>query len=252
MNSDLEALQTLQENIKILRSEQGCPWDRDQTFETLSPLFLEEAYELCDELVKKTKAKNLREELGDVLLHIVFIAEIASENQLFSLKEVITQLNKKVIERHPHVFGTEQNKSIDNIKRNWEIIKNKTEKKEAFSGIPNTLPALKKAQKIQNSAERLGIKQSNSTECIENLETLLNELKNKDLDLNQQKVLLRSFCFNTANFVNALSFDAESLCQEENEIQKERFKKILKLAKEKEIDLHTASDEIFSALWRSL
>lgn len=254
MKATLEAFAELQNNLKTLRSEKGCPWDRAQTFKSLAPLFLEEAYELCEHLEKNESSKALAEELGDILLHVVFIAEIAEEQNTFSLLETIENLNQKIINRHPHVFADSQVSSIEEIKQNWEIVKEKKEKKAPFSGIPKALPALKKAQKIQVSASRQGLQHFDTAECITNLMALLKKLKDNfsRLENTTLEYQLGQLFTIMVQLVQSFDKDAETLCQAANASEKTRFLQAIEKAKAENIDLNNASASDLENLWLSI
>ncbi|NLW09092.1 MAG: nucleoside triphosphate pyrophosphohydrolase [Firmicutes bacterium] len=157
MNSGRE-LERLEQIMKRLRGEDGCPWDRQQTHASLRPCLIEEAYEVL-EAIDKGSAPALREELGDLLLQVVFHAQIARENGDFTLADVIAGINEKLIRRHPHVFGGTEVDGVEGVIKNWEQIK--AEEKEAapasaLDGIPAHFPALLRAGKMQEKASRLG------------------------------------------------------------------------------------------------
>ena len=249
-----ESFVKVQALLKTLRSDKGCPWDRSQTLSSLAPLFLEEAYELCEQLRENPHCEDLSEELGDVLLHIIFISEIASEQGLFCLDDVIKKLNKKIIQRHPHVFGISKTASIASIKKNWEAIKQTKENKEPFSGIPKALPALKKAQKIQVSASRLGIVNQDTQAALEKIENYIKDLKTQAPEHSPQNMsqVLASLLFECVHLIQSYSLDAESICQENNERQKKRFIQAIQTAKSRNIDLQKASKEELASIWQTL
>ncbi len=145
--------------IKALRGPNGCPWDNEQTIHSLTPFIIEEAYELVS-AIKATpfKLTDLQEELGDVLLHIVMIANMASELGMFTIDDVITHINDKIIRRHPHVFGTGQASSSDDVVKNWEKIKLAEKQTDAalVDSIPASLPGLMQFQKMLKRAARSG------------------------------------------------------------------------------------------------
>ncbi len=152
---ELEKLERLMEH---LRSEDGCPWDRQQTHTSLRSCLIEEAYEVL-EAIEKGSAAALREELGDLLLQVVFHAQIARENGEFSLADVIAGINEKIIRRHPHVFGGAKVDGVEGVLKNWEQIKAEEKEKapaSALDGVPEHFPALLRAGKIQEKASRLG------------------------------------------------------------------------------------------------
>ncbi len=156
--SSSHELKKLEEIMEHLRGENGCPWDREQTPISLRPYLLEEAYEVL-EAIDEGSPEHLREELGDLLLQVVFHTQIAKEREQFTLVDVIRELNEKLIRRHPHVFASTEVEGVKDVLKNWEKIK-AAEKEEkpisALDGIPVNLPALMRAEKIQIKASHLG------------------------------------------------------------------------------------------------
>ena len=138
----LQAFSRLLDIMDELREK--CPWDRKQTMQTLRPLTIEELYELTDAILQENP-REIQKELGDILLHIVFYAKIASETQLFDLEDVINSICEKLIERHPHIYGNISVANEEEVKQNWEKIKLKTGSKGVLSGVPKSLPSLVKA-----------------------------------------------------------------------------------------------------------
>jgi XTP/dITP diphosphohydrolase len=151
----IEALGRVIDTLDILRVK--CPWDAKQTNESLRPNTIEEVYELCDALIKSDDA-NIRKELGDVLLHVLFYAKIGEEKGVFDIADVCDALNSKLIFRHPHVFGSTQVDSTDEVLQNWEQLKLKEKggNKTVLSGVPTALPAMIKADRIQEKAANVG------------------------------------------------------------------------------------------------
>ncbi|WP_167955326.1 nucleoside triphosphate pyrophosphohydrolase [Anaerosporobacter faecicola] len=167
--------------IRELRSEHGCPWDREQTHESLRNCMLEECYEAIDAINKKD-IPNLREELGDVLLQVVLHTVIAEESQEFTMDEVTTEISKKMIHRHPHVFSDVQAEDSATVLRNWEAIKVEEKKEETIEDgmlrVAQALPALIRATKVQKKASKIGV-DAPSTESVFNvLNSTLNDMKN--------------------------------------------------------------------------
>jgi len=149
------------ELVAKLRSPEGCPWDREQTRESLKPLMLEEMYEAFDAIDRKNEA-DLREELGDMLLHIVFQAQVGQERETFTMADVLKQLIFKMKKRHPHVFGNIEVQNVDEVLLNWETIKEGEKARDSMlSSIPSTLPALLRAHAVQSRVARVGFDWSN-------------------------------------------------------------------------------------------
>ena len=151
----IEALGKVMDTLDILRVK--CPWDRKQTFESLRSNTVEEVYELCDALIKSDNA-NIRKELGDVLLHILFYAKIGEEKDMFDICDVANTLNDKLIFRHPHVFGEVNVENAHDVEQNWEQIKLKEKdgNRSVLAGVPSALPALVKSYRIQEKAANVG------------------------------------------------------------------------------------------------
>ncbi|MGE5581157.1 MAG: nucleoside triphosphate pyrophosphohydrolase [Bacillota bacterium] len=151
-------LERLVEIMKILRSEKGCPWDREQTHQSLKPYAVEETYEVL-EAIDLGSTEKLKEELGDLLLQVVFHAQLASEQHKFTIDDVIDGISEKLIRRHPHVFGETEVAGVAGVLENWEKIKQREkpeERRSAIDGIPKDLPALLKAEKLQHKAAQVG------------------------------------------------------------------------------------------------
>src|SRR4051794_3877223 len=159
----------------MLELREKCPWDRKQTIHTLRSMTIEELYELID-AIDNNSWQGIKEELGNVLLHIVFYTTIATEQQQFTLQDVIEGICEKLIKRHPHIYGEIKVKDEEEVKKNWEKIKIKEGKKSALSGVPASLPAITKASRIQEKAKQTGFEWSNKEEVYAKIEEELQEL----------------------------------------------------------------------------
>ncbi len=182
----MASFEDLVQIVRSLRAPDGCPWDRAQTFETLAPYVIEEAYELADTLENLDPA-HLQEELGDVLLHVIMISVMASEHGHFGLPEVIGGICDKMIRRHPHVFGTTKVDTVDQVLTNWEAIK-QTENTNAspVDSIPKHLPAISRAVKLQKRAAKSGFTwETPGQDGGSRLFDLLNELRQTGVDPEQ-------------------------------------------------------------------
>ena len=166
--------------IAILRSENGCPWDREQTHETLKSTLIEETYETL-EAIDTGDPKKLKEELGDLLLNVMLQAQIAAEHKDFDIYAVIETLTEKLIRRHPHVFGDTDVEDSDEVVKNWEEIKRQEagyeDRKSVLDGIPDALPTLLRAQKIQNRAARVGFDWEELADVVAKVDEELQEVK---------------------------------------------------------------------------
>jgi len=175
------------EIMERLRGEGGCPWDKEQTKETLKPFILEEAHELI-EAIDRGNPEKIKEELGDLLFQIVFQCQIAKEKREFEVSEVIENIGKKLISRHPHVFGEEQYRTADEVILHWEEHKKREGKMRSsiLEGVPKTLPSLLRAQRLQNRAARVGFDWEKIEDVLKKLDEELKEFK-KALKAKKQK-----------------------------------------------------------------
>jgi len=227
----MSSITTLLETMRMLRDkDDGCPWDIEQTLESLSPCVVEEAYEVADAIANKDY-ENLKEELGDVLLQVIFQAEIASESELFNFDEIVDTLNKKLIRRHPHVFedapkplsAQEQTQAWDGIKAQEKKSK---DARDTFADIPASLPPILKAKKIQKKASKKGFDWKESIDVIEKVEEELKELKHEIQQNNQKNSQeeLGDLLFSIINLSRHLGIDANEAINQANHKFVKRFR----------------------------
>jgi len=172
----VNALYKLVEVMQLLRGEKGCPWDREQTHETLKPYLVEETYEVLHAL-DSGEDEHFKEELGDLLLQIIFHAQIASEEGRFTIEDVAGSIVEKLVRRHPHVFGDTEVNGSQEVLQNWEKIKKSEGKKSVLDGVPDHLPALLKARRVQEKVKRVGFDWNSVDGAFEKLCEELQELK---------------------------------------------------------------------------
>jgi MazG family protein len=212
-----------------------CPWDKKQTIETLRPLTLEETYELADAITDQD-FKGIKEELGDVLLHILFYAKIGSEQNQFTLQEVIDGISEKLIVRHPHIYGDVVVENEEDVKRNWEQIKLKTNnKKSVLSGVPKALPAVVKATRIQEKAKQVGFEWENKEDVFKKVQEELGELQEAIAEDNQAHIEeeFGDVLFSLINYARFLKVDAEGALEKTNKKFMYRFQQIETIANER-------------------
>ncbi|MDD3437104.1 MAG: nucleoside triphosphate pyrophosphohydrolase [Candidatus Gastranaerophilales bacterium] len=246
----MKNLQELIETIRILRSENGCQWDREQTHQSLKPNMLEEAYEAVD-AIDNNDMKHLKEELGDVLLQVLLHSQIADENNIFNIDDVAKELNQKLIRRHPHVFGDINVNSTQEIIDNWEQIKKteKTHRSSIMDGISKSQSALMSAQKISKKAVKVGFE----WDCIETLyDCVYSELKEFQEACNASNLEhieeeMGDILFAVVNLARWHKLDAEQALLKANKKFIKRFKKMEELASK---PLEEYSFEEFEELWR--
>jgi XTP/dITP diphosphohydrolase len=245
------AMERLFDIVKELREK--CPWDRKQTIHTLRTLSIEELYELTD-AISEENWEGMREELGDVLLHIVFYAVLAAEQQKFTLQEVIDGICEKLIVRHPHVYGTVAVRNEDDVKKNWEAIKLKEGKSSALSGVPASLPAMVKAIRIQEKAKQTGFEWKHTHEVWAKVQEELHELQEAIAE-NQQANMeeeLGDVLFSIINYARFLNIDAESALEKTNKKFIQRFQKMEAMAAKQQKNLHEFSLEEMDSLWTTI
>ena len=222
MNQGNEAFARLVSIMNELREK--CPWDRKQTIQSLRQMTLEETYELTD-AITENDWKSIKEELGDLLLHIVFYSKIASEQNQFSIDEVISGICQKLIDRHPHIYGNVEVQNDEDVKRNWEKLKLKEGKKSVLSGVPKTLPALIKAMRLQEKAKQVGFEWENKEQVWDKVKEEKAELQ-EAISLEDQKKIEEEFgdlVFSLVNFARFLEIDAENALEITNKKFISRF-----------------------------
>src|SRR5213080_2163634 len=204
------------EIVAKLRAPGGCPWDREQTHESLLPALIEEAYEVTEAAREKNDA-HFREELGDLLLLVVMHAEIATETDRFNIDDVVRDISEKLIRRHPHVFGTSDARDSGAVLKQWEAIKRDEKKTDAhyLASLPKALPALMRAQKAQSKAARVNFDWTELRDVVAKLEEELRELKEAIAALNRARIEdeIGDMLFAVVNLARKCRLDAESALQ---------------------------------------
>ncbi len=211
--------------VKIMDElREKCPWDKKQTIDTLRPLTIEETYELTDAITDHDW-KGVKEELGDILLHILFYAKIGKEQQQFTLQEVIEGISEKLIRRHPHIYGDVIAKSDEDVKKNWEQIKMLEGKKSVLSGVPKSLPAVVKATRIQEKAKLVGFEWESKEDVWLKVEEEIGELKEAIENGNQDHIEeeFGDVMFSMINYARFLQIDAEGVLEKTNRKFIKRF-----------------------------
>lgn len=240
--------------MEVLRSPEGCPWDREQTHESIRKDFIEETYEVIEAINKKDK-ELLCEELGDVLLQVAFHVQIEKEEGSFGIEEVTDGVCKKLIERHPHVFGEVKVSSTGEVLDNWDTIKRKSKGQKtqgsAMEKIPKELPALMRAQKIQSKAKKAGFDWDDISGAYEALGKEIEELKEAEKSGDENKITdeLGDVLFSVVNISRFFGVDSEEALTKSNNKFIERYLIVERLAREREIDMQSSSIEELDKLW---
>ncbi|TET55274.1 MAG: nucleoside triphosphate pyrophosphohydrolase [Actinobacteria bacterium] len=262
MNNKRAGAQTpFQQLIDImakLRGPDGCPWDKEQTADTIKGHLIEEAYEVV-EAINKKDYKELKEELGDLLLQIVFHSQIAKEENKFELKDVIEAINEKLIRRHPHIFAGKEVKGTDEVLKHWEEIKKeerrgtKKEKKVSYlDGVPLGLPALSYSHRLQTKAARVGFDWERAADIVEKLDEEVAEFKEalqrKDYSLVEHEIA--DLLFTLVNLARKLDVDSESALINVANIFSERFRKMEEFSRKDGKDFAKLSLDEKEELWQ--
>ena len=211
-----------------------CPWDKKQTVQTLRHMTIEETYELADAITDEDW-KGIKEELGDLLLHILFYSKIGTEQNKFTLEEVITGITEKLIVRHPHIYGNVKVNDEEDVKKNWEQIKLREGKRSILSGVPKSLPATVKAMRLQEKAKQVGFEWENKEQVWEKVDEEIGELRSaisnwqsaneKELAIQHKKVEeeFGDVIFSLINYARFLQVDAENALEVTNKKFTRRF-----------------------------
>ena len=239
--------------MTTLRGPNGCPWDRKQTFESLKPFIVEEAYEVVD-AIDRGERHALAEELGDFLLQAVFVAELAREEGSFDIHDVITTIHEKLVRRHPHVFGDVEAKDAEQVLVNWEKLKNeerKAENKSVLAGVPQALPALLKASRLTEKAARVGFDWRRAEDVFAKIDEEIGELREAIEAGDQQKIHdeVGDLLFSIANIARKLGVNAEEALQSSNRKFTSRFESMERAVRSEGRNLDQLTLEQMDALW---
>ncbi len=230
-----------------------CPWDKKQTIQTLRHLTIEETYELTD-AISAEDWQGIKEELGDLLLHIVFYAKIGSEKNEFTLKDVIDGVCEKLIVRHPHIYGDVKVNNEEEVKQNWEKIKLQEGKKSVLGGVPKSLPSMVKAMRLQEKSKQVGFEWDNTQQVWDKVSEELGELNEAVLsgDIDKMEDELGDVFFSLVNFARFLQVDAENALERTNKKFIDRFTRMEHEAALQNRFLHDMSLEEMDALWNKI
>ncbi|MBI5858703.1 MAG: nucleoside triphosphate pyrophosphohydrolase [Sphingobacteriales bacterium] len=230
-----------------------CPWDKKQTIQSLRQMTIEETYELADAITEENWA-DIKEELGDLLLHIVFYAKIGKEQKQFELDEVINGICEKLIARHPHIYGDVKVEDAEEVKKNWEKLKLKEGKQSVISGVPTSLPATVKAMRLQEKAKQVGFEWDNKEQVWEKVEEEMEELKMAIKDGNPAKTEeeFGDLIFSLINYARFLQVDAENALEKTNKKFIHRFTQMEQQALQSGKDLRNMTLEEMDAIWNTI
>lgn len=237
--------------VKIMDElREQCPWDKKQTIQTLRPLTIEETYELAD-AITDNDWKGVKEELGDLMLHLLFYAKIGSEQQQFTLQEVLEGISAKLIHRHPHIYGDVKVQDEEDVKRNWEKLKMKEGKKSVLGGVPTSLPAIVKATRIQEKAKQVGFEWDNKEDVWKKVQEEMEELQEAIQTKTQEDVEeeFGDVLFSLANYARFLQVDAEGALEKTNKKFIRRFQEMESIALASGKELTTMTLDEMDQIW---
>ncbi len=243
--------------VKKLRSPDGCPWDKVQTHQSIRRDFIEEVYEAV-EAIDECDPEHLREELGDVLFQVVFHCEIESENSNFDLSDIVDEVSRKMIIRHPHVFGDVEVEDTDEVLSNWDAIKMQThsQKKvsETLRSVSKTLPSLMRAEKLVKKSGRGGVKLSDQDEAFELIQKDLDILKKvcRDKDQDKYSESLGRLLMSIAGLSVMMETDGEHSLYDACERYIGRFERYERIAADRGIDIQGSDTDVTNLLWKEI
>ena len=253
-----DALDELLATFKQLRDpKDGCPWDREQDFKSIASCSIEEAYEVAD-AIEREDYDSLKSELGDLLFQIIFHSKMAEENKLFTLEEVISELNDKLIRRHPHIFDKQQVNTAEESLLVWEDIKAKERSKKKYislmDDVPKNLPGLTRAKKLQKRAARVGFDWKDKQKVFIKLEEEINELRleHKNNSIEGISEELGDVMFTLVNLCRHYDIEPEDIIRRSNLKFETRFRKMETSSKNKGKEIGKLTIDELEKLWKSV
>lgn len=248
MNNRADKLKAFNRLLEIMDElREKCPWDRKQTIQSLRHLTIEEVYELA-EAITENNLQEVKKELGDLMLHLIFYSKIAEEQGAFDIAEVIHTECEKLIFRHPHIYGNIQVQDEEEVKRNWEKIKLKEGNTSVLSGVPRGLPATIKALRIQEKVAGVGFDFKNERDAFGKVKEELKELQQETTIQEKEKELGDVF-FSLINYARKVGINPENALEKTNQKFIQRFTKMESIAAEQQKTLSALSIETLNALW---
>ncbi|MFM7022780.1 MAG: nucleoside triphosphate pyrophosphohydrolase [Flavobacteriales bacterium] len=249
MNEKLQAFQRLLTIMDELREQ--CPWDKKQTIESLRHLTIEETYELCDAILQNDMSQ-IKGELGDLFLHLVFYSRIASETKEFDVADVLNTVCDKLIHRHPHIYGDVKVENEEDVKRNWEQLKLKEGKKSVLEGVPSSLPALVKAIRVQDKAKGVGFDWDNKSQVWDKFQEEIKEFQEEEGKNNQEKMEeeFGDVLFSLVNYARFVGINPEDALEKTNRKFISRFSFIEKEAAAQGKSLKEMTLNEMEAIWQ--
>jgi|TARA_B100000768_G_scaffold64550_1_gene62236 XTP/dITP diphosphohydrolase len=247
-HQSIDALIKIMDELRV-----NCPWDKEQTMDSLKTLTIEETFELVD-AINNGNFDEIKNELGDLLLHVVFYSKIASEKNKFDFNDVVQSISKKLIHRHPHVYLNKEKITQEQVKKNWEKLKLKEGSDSILSGVPKTLPSLIKALRIQDKVSSAGFEWDSShnsqNKVIEEFNELSFEIQNSDQKKIEEE--FGDFLFSVVSYGRYLGINSENALEKTNRKFSKRFKEMEIKIKNQNLELDNLSTDDMLSYWNSL
>ena len=251
MNSRAQQLEALDRLLTIMDElREQCPWDKKQTFESLRHLTIEETYELSDAIIERN-LEEVKNELGDLLLHLAFYSKLGSEEKAFDIADVANSISEKLIHRHPHIYGDVTVQDEEEVKKNWEALKLKEGKSSVLEGVPKGLPSLVKAQRIQDKVAGVGFDWEHPEQVWEKVQEELAEL-NAEVQNGTKERIESEFgdvLFSMINYARFLKINPDTALERTNQKFTKRFQYLEKKAATTEKKLHDMTLEEMDVIW---
>ena len=252
MNTRAQQLEAIDRLLTIMDElREQCPWDRKQTFESLRHLTIEETYELGDAILERN-LEEIKNELGDLLLHIAFYSKLGSEEKAFDIADVATSISDKLVHRHPHVYGDVEVQDEEEVKKNWEALKLKEGKKSVLEGVPKGLPALVKAQRIQDKVAGVGFDWEQPEQVWDKVQEELAEL-HAEVQKGSAKTIEAEFgdvLFSLINYARFLKINPDTALERTNQKFSKRFQYLEQHAQKIGKTLHEMSLDAMEVIWQ--
>jgi MazG family protein len=247
------SFERLQQIMNDLREK--CPWDKKQTIETLRPLSIEEIYELAD-AIDKNDWQGIKEEMGDILLHLFFYERIAREQNQFTMPDVIEAICNKLVHRHPHIYSNVVAEDEEQVSKNWEKLKLQEGKKSLLAGVPIGLPAMVKALRIQNKARQVGFEWENADQVLdkvnEELQELQDELNAEKIEQDKVESEFGDILFSLVNYARFLDVDPEKALEKTNKKFISRFQKMEETVWADNQEMNSLSLQELDTIWNKV
>lgn len=251
MNTRKEQLKAFEKLLEIMDElREKCPWDRKQTMDTLRTLSIEEIYELSDAIIEND-SEEIKKELGDVFLHLVFYSKIASEQNQFDIADVLNSINEKLIRRHPHIYSNTKATTEEEVKKNWEQIKLNEGNSSVLSGVPTSLPAMVKAYRIQDKVKGVGFEFENKEQVFDKIQEEIEEFKNEENPIDRE-MEFGDILFSLINYGRFLGINSEDALERSNKKFINRFKELELIVQQNNQNINNLTISELNTLWEKV